>query len=138
MSAPILLDTCAAMWVMDGKQMRREAEDAIDLATDGGRRAFVSPMTAWEIGMLASKGRFRSRYTPEKWLENLLTLPNVALAEMPAQMLLKSSFLPGNPPRDPWDRVIVATAREYGYVVITRDRVMLEYAKQGHLSALEC
>ncbi|HEY2069531.1 MAG TPA: type II toxin-antitoxin system VapC family toxin [Rhizomicrobium sp.] len=138
MSLPILLDTCAAMYILDHKPMKKAAVEAIDAATDFGGRVFVSPITAWEVGMLVSKGRFRSRYTPEKWLEQLQALPNLAMTAMPAELLMKSSFLPGIPPRDPWDRVVIATGREYGYTVITSDRAMLEYAQEGHLSALEC
>ena len=35
-------------------------------------------------------------------------------------------------------RIIAATAREYGYTVMTRDRALLDYAAQGYLSALAC
>ena len=138
MTAPILLDTCTAMWIMNNGAMKRSAEEAIDAASDRGQRIFISPITGWEVGMLASKGRFRSAYTPQKWLERLLSLPHIALASMPPELLMGSSFLPGKPPKDPWDRVIIATAREYGYVLVTRDQETLEYAKHGHLSVLEC
>ena len=36
------------------------------------------------------------------------------------------------------DRIILATAREAGYRLITRDRHMLSYADQGYVMALEC
>lgn len=88
--------------------------------------------------MLASKRRFKSSYSPQRWLERLLALPNVRLAEMPPQMLLQSSLLPGTLPNDPADRIIAATAREYGFTVMTRDRPLLDYAREGHLSAIEC
>ncbi|MFZ5739720.1 MAG: PIN domain-containing protein [Pseudomonadota bacterium] len=48
------------------------------------------------------------------------------------------SFLPGFPHRDPADRIIAATAREYGYRLITRDRSLLAYAREGHIQALSC
>jgi len=51
---------------------------------------------------------------------------------------MESSFLPGSLHRDPADRIIAATAREYGHTVITRDRALLDYARQGHLAAVEC
>jgi PIN domain nuclease of toxin-antitoxin system len=65
-------------------------------------------------------------------------LPQITLAEMPPHVLLESSFLPGNLVGDPADRIIAATAREYGFVVITRDRALLDYAAQGHLAVIEC
>lgn len=135
---PILLDTCAAMWIMERERLKPAAVEAIDLASDRGERVFVSPIAGWEVGLLAMKRRFRSRYAPQRWLEVLLAMPQIQLSEMPPHVLLQSCFLPGSPPREPSDRIVAATAREYGFTVMTRDRELLEYAKEGHLSALEC
>ncbi len=73
-----------------------------------------------------------------KWFEHVLGLPNVRLADLPPRVLLESSLLPGSPPRDPADRIIAATAREFGFTVMTRDKGLIDYAKQGHLSAIAC
>ncbi|HEX3810671.1 MAG TPA: type II toxin-antitoxin system VapC family toxin [Rhizomicrobium sp.] len=134
----ILLDTCAAIYIMENEQMRQAAVDAIDGAFDRGQNVFVSPITAWEVGLLSSKGRFKSSYSAKRWTELLLALPQIMLAELPPRVLLESSFLPGDIHRDPADRIIAATAREYGFTVVTRDRALLAYAKEGHLSAIEC
>ncbi|MFL5237298.1 MAG: type II toxin-antitoxin system VapC family toxin [Rhizomicrobium sp.] len=138
MSRPLLLDTCAALWIMANDEMHRAAVDAIDEASDRREKIFVSPITGWEIGLKARKGKFRSQYSPQRWLSLLLALPQVAVAEMPPHILLESSFLPGNLVGDPADRIIAATAREFGYTVITRDRALLDYAAQGHLAVIEC
>lgn len=137
-AVPLLLDTCAALWIMDDAPLRDAAVDAIDLAADRGQPVYLSPITGWEIGLLASRGRFRSAWTPQKWLDALLDRPQIALADMPPRLLMESSFLPGSPPGDPADRIIAATAREYGFTVVTRDRLLLDYAAAGHLSALAC
>lgn len=137
MRQPFLLDTCAALWVVAGT-ISQKASDALSEARSNGLPIFVSPITAWEIGMLARKGRFRSQYAPQRWFDELMAAPGAALAEMPAKLLMESSFLPGELHLDPGDRVIAATAREYGYTVMTRDRVLLDYARAGHLSAFEC
>jgi len=52
--------------------------------------------------------------------------------------LMESSLLPGTLHSDPADRIIAATAREYGFTVMTRDRGLLAYANEGHMSAVEC
>ena len=57
---------------------------------------------------------------------------------MPPDLLIASSFLPGKPPRDPSDCIIAATARELGATLITRDRALLDYGEQGHVSVVEC
>jgi predicted nucleic acid-binding protein len=33
---------------------------------------------------------------------------------------------------------MAATAREYGYTLVTRDRLLLTYAEQGHIQAVGC
>jgi PIN domain nuclease of toxin-antitoxin system len=60
------------------------------------------------------------------------------LADLSPHLLIASSFLPGSPPRDPADRIIAATARENGWRLITRDKILLNYARAGHLEALAC
>jgi len=138
MSLPILLDTCAALWIMESAWLQQAAVDAIDAAFDRAEPVHISPITGWEIGLLASKGKFKSSYSPQKWLDRLLTRPEVEVAGLPPEVLLLSSLLPGKPPRDPADRIIAATAREYGFTVMTRDRSLLKYANDGHMSAIEC
>ena len=65
-------------------------------------------------------------------------MPGLRLAGMSTDLLITSSFLPGIPPPDPADRIIAATVREFGYTLMTRDRVLLDYADQGHMQALIC
>jgi PIN domain nuclease of toxin-antitoxin system len=57
---------------------------------------------------------------------------------MSPAVLIASSSLPGNPPRDPADRIMAATAREYGYRLMTRDRPLLTYGEEGHLQVVSC
>jgi len=42
------------------------------------------------------------------------------------------------PPSDPADQIIAATARLYGFRLITRDGKLLDYAEQGHILATKC
>lgn len=137
MRQPYLLDTCAALWIVAGA-VSPDIAAALADARNHGLLTYVSPITAWEVGMLARKGRFRSHYTPQRWFEQLMSAPDMVLAKMPARTLLESSFLPGKLHFDPADRIIAATAREFGFTVVTRDAALLEYAKAGHLSVLAC
>jgi PIN domain nuclease of toxin-antitoxin system len=57
---------------------------------------------------------------------------------MSPDLLIAASFLPGKPPRDPADRIIAATARDYGCTLVTRDRSLLDYGEQGHVRVLAC
>jgi PIN domain nuclease of toxin-antitoxin system len=137
MIAPLLLDTCACLWTITN-EISDTAMAALADAYDAGVAVYVSPITAWEVGTLGRKGRFKSHLTPQRWFETLMDKPGTALADMSPKILLESSLLPGSIHGDPADRIIAATAREYGYTVMTRDRALLEYGRQGHLSVLAC
>lgn len=138
MTAPYLLDTCTVMYLIANEPMTPAALEAMDHSADGNIPLRVSPITAWEVGMQSNKGRFKSSLTPQRWFETLRTRPGIALCELAADVLLQSWFLPGKLNRDPADRIIAATAREYGFTVITRDRALLDYGAQGYLSVIEC
>jgi PIN domain nuclease of toxin-antitoxin system len=140
MNHPLLLDTCATIWILDNAPMADAAIAAIDEAFDGGIGLYVSPMTAWEIGRLISRGRLKSVLPPQRWFRRILEVPGVRLADMSPEVLIASSLLPGSPLRDPTDRILAATAREYDYALVTRDPLLLSYAHahEGHLLVLEC
>lgn len=135
---PLLLDTCAAIWLAEAETMSKEATRALEEAYDTASAVYVSPITAWEIGLLNARGRLMLLVKPQLWFQRLFDVLKFRLAEMPPQLLIASSFLPGSPPRDPADRIIAATAREYGYMLITRDGSLLSYAEQGHIQAVSC
>ena len=65
----------------------------------GGGSTYISPITAWEVGMLTAHGRLQLLIRPERWFANLFEAPGVRLADMSADVLIASSYLPGRPPR---------------------------------------
>jgi PIN domain nuclease of toxin-antitoxin system len=138
MADSVLLDTCAALWLMDGEPISEASRTAIRSARAANSGVYVSPFTAWEIGTLVTKERLQLTLSPEVWFETLLALPGVRLAALTPQILLASTSLPGLPPSDPADRIIAATARIHGHIVITRDRKLLSYAREGHIRVKAC
>lgn len=135
----LLLDTCAVIYLLGGKRIAKAAYAALDRAINARVPSFVSLISVWEVGNLARKGRFDYPHPPQVWLEKLRETPGIEFCELGADVLLESSFLPGNlHSNDPADRIIAATAREYGFTVMTRDRALLEYGREGYLSVLEC
>jgi PIN domain nuclease of toxin-antitoxin system len=135
---PLLLDTHAAIWITEDQPLASEAIEAIDAAYRAGSTVFVSAITAWEIGMLVSRNRLSLVARPERWFQRLLAIPGVRLADLSPDILIASSFLPGTPPRDPADRIILATARDLGATLITRDRLLLKYGEDGQVSTIPC
>lgn len=88
--------------------------------------------------MLAARGRITLSMPPASWFEDVLAHPGVQMVDMTPRLLVESSYLPGKAPRNPMDRVFVSTARSFGLTLVTRDRQILDYAKQGNVWALKC
>jgi len=132
-----MLDTCAAIWLMEDVLPKRALE-ALTRAYNDDLPTLVSPITAWEVGNLARKRKLKSSLAPSRWFERLMSTPGMALSDMPPAVLLESCELPNFPTNDPADRIIAATARAYDFTVVTKDRPLLDYGKQGYLSVLEC
>jgi PIN domain nuclease of toxin-antitoxin system len=133
----LLLDTHALLWLDSGAPMARESIAAIDDAAGRGE-VLVSPVSAWEIGLLVQKGRIRLDLDPLPWFERFLGLPGVRLTPLGVAAAISSSFLREPFHGDPADRLLVATARELAATLITRDTKILSYADAGHLRALAC
>jgi PIN domain nuclease of toxin-antitoxin system len=123
---------------MGGAPLSAASLTLIEEARTGNHGVYVSPFTAWEIGTLVAKRRLPLTLPPREWFETLLGMPGVRLANLSPTMLIDSAALPGRPPSDPADQIIAATARLYGFRLITRDGKLLDYAQQGHILATKC
>lgn len=134
----LLLDTCAALWISTDAKLSAEARQSLNRFWRGGGTVLLSPFTAWEVGMLVARGRLSLTTKPLTWFQSLAEASGTALADLTPSILIESCNLPGDPPSDPADRIIISTAREYGCAVMTRDRQILAYAEKGHVSAIAC
>jgi PIN domain nuclease of toxin-antitoxin system len=134
----LLLDTCAVIWISADAPFSAEVVEALRQAQDEDDAVLISPISAWEVGLLVAKGRLALPIGPQAWFERLMQAPNVSLADLSPKVLIASSFLPGSPPKDPSDRIVIATAREQNLTLVTRDRHLLKYAAAGHVRALAC
>jgi PIN domain nuclease of toxin-antitoxin system len=133
----LLLDTCAAIWLAEGQPMKAPSVAAIERSVADGD-VHVSPVTAWEIGMLCAASRLVVRPSPQDWFARLLERPGVQLAPLTPEVAIEASFLPGKPHGDPADRLLVATARHLGATLVTRDRRILDYSASGNVKAMAC
>lgn len=134
---PILLDTHAAMWCANGS-LPKGVTGAIDSAAER-RELLLSPITAWEIGMLVQKGRITLAVASEDYVRALFGRPGVVVASLTPAIGLASTTLPGALHGDPADRILVATAAAFGADLVTRDRILLEYARATkHIRCIRC
>jgi len=133
----ILLDTHAAMWSVDAL-LPRQAQAAVDLAA-ANNELLISPITAWEIGMLVSKKRLQLEVSTDEYVRRLFGAPSLLVANLTAEIAVASTLLPGTFHADPADRFLIATAAAYGAELMTRDKKIHDYAKKTrHIRCIAC
>lgn len=138
MSEPLLLDTCAMIWLSQGAPVSDAAMKAIGAVDTAKHPLRLSVMSAWELGVLVAKGRLASTKPPLRWFEEFVDVAGIQLEEVTAGILIASSYLPEPVHNDPMDRILIATAREHDLTIVTRDRAILAYGEAGHVRTLAC
>jgi PIN domain nuclease of toxin-antitoxin system len=137
MSRPILLDTCALIWLVDKGNLSSAAEAQLAEAEQLQGGIAVSPISAWEIGQLSARGRLLLGVDPRDWFREAIGA-GLVLADMTPEVLIASSYLPPSRLRDPADKILAATARAFRYRLMTRDRPLLEFGEAGFLDVIPC
>jgi PIN domain nuclease of toxin-antitoxin system len=133
----LLLDTHVLVWLVLGERMlRTQAREAIHEASRQDR-ILVSAITAWEIGVLASKKRIDLHRDAMEWVRGVLSFAGVSLVPLEPEIAVASTCLPWEMHADPADRILVATARHLGATLVTADRALLEFARQGHFKGMD-
>lgn len=131
----IVLDTHALVWTVEGDpRLGQAASKLIDGESTSGR-ILVPAISLWEIAMLVAKQRLALGQDVRTWIDGVICLPGIEIADLLPHISIDSGSLPGSFHPDPADRIIVATARHYQATLITADWQILDYAAQGHLIA---
>jgi PIN domain nuclease of toxin-antitoxin system len=119
-------------WVSD------EALDAINNSGSGGVQVYVSPVTAWEMAMLLARGRIKETKSAKQWYDSFKAEANVLELAASSDIFIAACSLPEPLHKDPFDRILIATAREHDLTIITRDQAILAYGAAGHVRTLAC
>ena len=128
--APLLLDTCAVLWLVAGSAPRHEGvREAIEAAR-AEDAVLLSPISAWEIAMKERRrpGELGLTAPPLAVFRRLARQPGMRVAPLTPEILTASATIGGLATQDPADRMIVATAEALGARVVTADRRILDYA----------
>ncbi len=135
MDSPVLLDTHAWIWFLEGREGL--VRDSVELAEQAADESLlrVSIISAWEVGMLEAKGRLRLAIPCEQWIDRAFGLPGLSAVPLIPSICIRSSRLPGDFHGDSADRLPVATARETGALPLTRGERILQYGRAGHVRA---
>ncbi|HJX53476.1 MAG TPA: type II toxin-antitoxin system VapC family toxin [Polyangia bacterium] len=120
----LLLDTHVLIWARLSPE--KLADAAAEALQDEGNELWYSPISVWEILLLAEKKRLKINGDPYGWVER--ALDGLQEAPLNRHVAMESRRL-HLPDKDPGDRFIAATALVYDLVLVTADRKLLECPK---------
>lgn len=130
----LLADTHALVWYFEGRLAPPVAR-LFDGALETGVLCGAS-VSIREVAVLVTGRRLRGYTDVGAWARRARGL-GLAWLPLDEDVALESAGLPGAPPADPFDQIIIATARIHGLTLATRDGEILEYARSGHVRVLE-
>ena len=131
----MLLDTHVWLWAVDGGtklglKTRRQLDKA-SRALPG--EVCVSAVSAFEIAALHTAGQVQLNQPVERWMRDAIDRSKVRVIDLERDIAIDAGSIPASALPDPFDRCLVATAREYGLPLVTRDRRILDYARRTGL-----
>src|ERR1700722_50186 len=89
----ILLDTHVAVWLAEGNpRLKSTALKLIESGFHNGELC-LSPISAWEVGMLVRKKRLDLGQPPLTWFEGFVQQFNVSIIDISPEIAIESSYL---------------------------------------------
>lgn len=117
----ILLDTHTLVWwTSEPKRISKEATQLIRRSSRAGGVA-VAAISLWEIALLCMQGKLQTNGTIKQTVQAMLDVSRVHVFETTAEIAATAVQLPDSVPRDPGDRLIVATALVHAIPLVTKD-----------------
>jgi PIN domain nuclease of toxin-antitoxin system len=135
MTESFLIDTHAWYWFQDGTKGKLRPT-GIALIEDALRKRsiYLSVISIWELAMQDSRGKIAFKHFPG-WVELATGPAAFQVVPISPEVAIAATRLPGELHRDPADRFLAATARVENMTLLTQDKQLLAYARQGHLRA---
>ena len=122
----MILDTCALLWLVG---QRENLSDATLNAIEKSSNIAVSAITAFEIGQKYKRGLLELPLAPIPWFERALRVHRLTPLHLTPDICLRATELP-DIHKDPFDRLIIATASAFDLAVVTKDPVFERYGIQ--------
>ena len=124
----LLLDTHIWIWtVLEPGRLRKKA--ALALANHDNE-LWLSPISIWEVSILAQKNRLELDQDFHGWVSTALSLTTFREAPITNEVVLEISKIQFMH-RDPADRFIAASARVFDLTLVTTDPLLLGLKSQG-------
>lgn len=119
----MILDTCALLWlVVEPNRLT----DATLTAIDESPVIAVSAITAFEIGQKYNRGLLELALPPNQWMQHALRHHQLSSVALSMEICMEATLLPPIH-KDPFDRLIIATALQHDWPVVTTDNIFSQY-----------
>ena len=119
-----LLDTCALLWLVNGDaQLTKRARQAI---ASPEATIFLSVAVAAELSIKVGKGKIKLPQPVQPWIEHAVRLHHLTLLPLELGPASTAGLLPWIH-SDPFDRLLIATARHHSLAIITSDEQIPKY-----------
>ncbi|MCL5425999.1 MAG: type II toxin-antitoxin system VapC family toxin [Gammaproteobacteria bacterium] len=120
----LLLDTHVLLWA--SAEPEKLSDDALSLINDDNNRLYFSAASIWEVVIKNSLQRTDFHVDPHLLRRGLM---DNGYLELPISSLhtLNIAHLPSIH-KDPFDRILVAQAEAEGFLLLTADELVAQYA----------
>lgn len=118
----VLLDTHCLIKYALSEKLQKKTMRLIQSADE----LLISPISAWEIAMLAKREFIAIDRPPLNWYASALLAQKIRQVDLSADILVQSALLEWEH-RDPADRIIVATAISQRAQIATEDVTILRF-----------
>jgi PIN domain nuclease of toxin-antitoxin system len=124
---PTLLDTHAwVWWVTEDRRLSTPARSTI-AASVAEQDLWLSLISVWEFAKKVEKKQLVLDRPLDQWLDEAVAREGLGLWELTRSILVQSCELPQPFHGDPADQILVATARQRGAVLVTKDQRIRRY-----------
>ena len=119
----LLLDTHIWLWSLaEPGRLTRRVRTALSRA---GNELWLSPISVWELLVLAERGRVKLDDEPRSWVAEALARTPAQEAPLTFDIAIRSrEVLLAHP--DPADRFLIATALVHGLTLFTADAALID------------
>jgi len=118
----LLLDTHIWLWsVLSPTRLSPRVTSALE---DQANEFWLSPISTWELLILVEKKRVVLEKDPVRWIRDVLRAVPLREAPLTHEVAIQSRLLPLST-HDPADRFLAATAKVYGFTLVTADEKLI-------------
>lgn len=131
----MILDTHVWIWAIEGaRKLGPKTRRRLTSASSSFPGAVsISTASVFEVAALHTAGRLQLNQPIERWIRAAIDKAAVRVIDLETGIAIDAGLIPASALPDPFDRCLVATAREYGVPLVTCDRRILDYAARTKL-----